>query len=82
VAELTTLARPYAKAAFEVALQDNALENWSRMLALSAAIAREQGINSVLSSPSLWVENFAAEFIDVCGDELDAMGQRLVLLLA
>jgi F-type H+-transporting ATPase subunit delta len=82
VAELTTLARPYAKAAFEVALQDNALENWSRMLALSAGIAREQGINSVLSSPSLSVEHIAAAFIEVCGDELDAKGQRLVQLLA
>ena len=82
MAELTTLARPYAKAAFEVALQDDALESWSSMLALSAAIAREQGMSSVLSSPSLSAEQIAALFIEVCGDELGTKGRQLVQLLA
>ena len=36
MAELITLARPYAKAAFETALQDDALDKWSNMIALSA----------------------------------------------
>ncbi|MCG8508230.1 MAG: hypothetical protein MI741_03285 [Rhodospirillales bacterium] len=38
MAELTTLARPYAKAAFEVALKDKALDDWSSMLTLAASL--------------------------------------------
>ena len=37
MAELTTLARPYAKAAFQSALDDSALDNWSAMLTTAAA---------------------------------------------
>ena len=46
MAELITLARPYAKAAFETALQDGALDKWSSMIALSAAVAGEEGVSS------------------------------------
>lgn len=82
MAELITLARPYAKAAFEVAMQDNALESWSRMLALSAAITGESGVDTVLSSPSLTSEQIAESFIGVLAEELDAKGKNFVQLLA
>ena len=32
MAELSTIARPYAEAAFEIAREKNALANWSGML--------------------------------------------------
>ena len=35
--QLTTLARPYAKAAFETAVAGNELGKWSAMLGLAAA---------------------------------------------
>ena len=69
MAELTTLARPDAKAAFEVALQDDAMDSWSRMLALSAAIAAEGLISlpaqhagaEALDSPSVFGRTRPAE---------------------
>ncbi|PCJ24276.1 MAG: F0F1 ATP synthase subunit delta [SAR86 cluster bacterium] len=82
MAELTTLARPYAKAAFEAALGESALDKWSNMLALSAAISSENGMSVVLTSPSLSVEQIADSFVEVCGDELDTKGQNFVRLLA
>jgi len=82
VAELTTIARPYAKAAFEIALKDGSLDSWSKMLAVSAAIAGDDGISAVLSSPSLSAEQIAQSFIEVCGDELDNKGQNLMRLLS
>ncbi len=82
MAELITLARPYAKAAFETALQDGALDKWSGMIALSAAVSAEARVSALLSSPSLSSEQIADAFIGVCGDELDAKGQNLVSLLA
>lgn len=82
MAELITLARPYAKAAFEIALADSALDKWSSMIALSAAVSVEGGVSRVLSSPSLSSEQIAEAFIGVCGDELDAKGKNFISLLA
>ena len=82
MAELITLARPYAKAAFEVALGESALDKWSAMLALTAAVAGEKKMGAILSSPSLSAEQVADCFIGVCGDELDGKGQNFMRLLA
>ncbi len=82
MAELTTLARPYAKAAFQVALKDKALDKWSRMLSLAAAVAGQDTVASALSSPALTSEQVANSFIEVCGDELDEKGSNLLRLLA
>lgn len=82
MAELITLARPYAKAAFETALQDSELDKWSRMIALSAAVSGEAGVSTILSSPSLSSQQIADAFIAICGDELDEKGRNFVSLLA
>lgn len=82
MAELTTLARPYAKAAFEVALENNTLTEWSGMLGLTAAVAGNESIAAMLISPSLSTEQVGKSFIDVCGDELNEKGQNFVRLLA
>ena len=63
MAESTTLARPYAKAAFQTARQDSALEEWSAMLGLSAAVAGQATVSSVLSDPSLSNEQIAKALI-------------------
>ena len=53
MAELVTIARPYAKAAFEVAMADNGLENWSNMLAVVAAVTTNDAVAWILSYPAL-----------------------------
>jgi F-type H+-transporting ATPase subunit delta len=82
MAEIITLARPYAKAAFEVALADSDLESWSKMLAVLASVADEGPVATMLSSPALAAEQLAQCLIDVCGDELDSKGQNFIRLLA
>lgn len=82
MAELITLARPYAKAAFENALADGSLDKWSSMITLSAAVSTEEGVSTILSSPSLSSDQIAEAFIGVCGDELDTKGKNFVSLLA
>ncbi len=54
MAETTTLARPYARAAFEVASQDNALQSWSNLLALFAAVAKQPAFSS-WKAPAWWM---------------------------
>ena len=82
MAEQTTVARPYAKAAFQAALNDNALDDWSRMLALAAAISRHERVRLLLQAPTLTSEQVAESFIDICNDELNDKGKRLVRLLS
>ncbi|MFK7863413.1 MAG: F0F1 ATP synthase subunit delta [Pseudohongiellaceae bacterium] len=82
MAELSTLARPYAKAAFQVALQDSGLDSWSKMITLSAAVVDDKSVSALLVDPSLSSEQLATSFIGVCGDELDTKGQNFVHLLA
>ena len=53
MAELTTLARPYARAAFEVAVESESLGIWSKDLALVAAVVGKGAVKTALSLPSL-----------------------------
>ena len=39
MSELTTIARPYAKAAFDFAIEQSAVEKWTEMLGFAAAVA-------------------------------------------
>lgn len=90
MAELATLARPYAKAAFKHAKAAAKLDNWLEMLNLAAAVAAQEAVQALLDSPELGSEAKAKAFADVCGDKLSqdfvnflhvlAENKRLVLL--
>ena len=66
MAELSTLARPYAKAAFEAARAADNLAGWSLQLARAAVAANDEQMASLLTNPSLTAEQKAAALIDVC----------------
>ena len=70
-AELATIARPYARAAFSFALdQSEGLTNWSGMLKLLAATASEQIVRDALDDPMLSGEDEASLLTSILGDEL------------
>ena len=60
MAELTTVARPYAKAAFEYARGAGELAGWSSMLALAAAVVANADFNQYISRPMLSAAEQAA----------------------
>ncbi|WP_396588086.1 F0F1 ATP synthase subunit delta [Bermanella sp. R86510] len=82
MAELSTLARPYAKAAFQAAVDAGELQAWSNMLAVASNVTANEEIDEVLSNPSLSGQQQAQTLIDVCGDELNEAGQNLIHVLA
>ncbi|MCK9563531.1 MAG: F0F1 ATP synthase subunit delta [Bacteroidales bacterium] len=82
MAELTTLARPYAKALFETAQAADTLSAWSATLALLTAVVREPAVQSLLDSPERTARQQADTIIDICGDALDDKARNLVGLLA
>lgn len=82
MAELTTLARPYARAAFEVAQFADSLETWSTMLAQLAAVTSNEKVVAALSSPSLTGEQQTDIVTGICGDEISPQIQNFIAILA
>ncbi|WP_437879879.1 F0F1 ATP synthase subunit delta [Pseudomonas sp. LRF_L74] len=82
MAELTTLARPYAKAAFEHAQAHQQLASWSAMLGLAAAVSQNDTMQRVLKAPRLTSTDKAATFIEVVGDEFDAQARNFISVVA
>jgi len=82
MAELATIARPYANAVFELAKSENTLEQWSRMLAVLDGTARNATVALLLSSPDLGPHAKAFRLAEICGDELDDRGRKFLQSLA
>lgn len=82
MAEFTTLARPYARAAFESARDGNALSAWSEALSLLAAVSGDAAVKVLISSPNLTSSEKSSKLIDVCGDALAEQQKNFVSVLA
>ena len=82
MAELITVARPYAKAAFQFADENGALAEWSDMLAFAAAVSTDEAVSSFLNNPKITSVQKAEAFGDLCKDKLNAQGKNFVAMLA
>jgi F-type H+-transporting ATPase subunit delta len=81
MAEIATVARPYAEAIFRAALEKNALGAVADALAMAAAIARDEQMHSVLLNPKVSAEQKKQLFAAAAGERLDELTARLVSLL-
>jgi len=81
MSELTTIARPYAKAAFDYAVEAKAIENWLEMLVFAAEVSKNETMMSYLSGGAS-VEQAQEIFLGVCGEQLNENGQNLVKVMA
>lgn len=82
MAELSTLARPYAKAAYEFASAGGQLDRWFEALSVAAAVARQGAVEALLNTPAHTPAEQADKLIEICGDRLGAQQQNFVRLLA
>jgi F-type H+-transporting ATPase subunit delta len=81
MAELTTIARPYAEAAFRIARDENALPVWSEMLRLASTVIVDPRLAATLDNPKLTAGDKASLVLSVCGDELDHLGRNFIRVL-
>ncbi|KFZ36138.1 ATP F0F1 synthase subunit delta [Shewanella mangrovi] len=81
MAELTTIARPYAKAAFDFAVEHQAVEAWEEMLSFAALVSENESMKPLING-ALSSEKLADLFIKVCGEQVDAHGQNLIKVMA
>lgn len=82
MAELLTLARPYAKAAYGYASEQGATEHWSRTLQLFAELLENAEFSAALSRPELTPEQQVTLLAGVTTDNLQskAVANFLTLL--
>ncbi len=81
MAELTTIARPYAQAVFRHAQENDRLEQWSTMLMTVATVVQDPAMREVMASARLSREQITDMLIDVSADAVDEQGRNLIRLL-
>jgi len=81
MAEIATVARPYAEAAFKSALETRSLAADADALALAAAIAGDPAMRSVLSDPRVSPQQKKDLFAAVGGERLTAPVRSLFGIL-
>ena len=81
MSSLTTLARPYAKAAFELAQAGNDLAGWDGMLTLSGAIASEESVAGLLQSPHAGATHVVKLLADIGGEHFNDKFRDFIAVL-
>lgn len=81
MAELVTIARPYADAAFALASGAGALAPWSEALDRLAAIAATPEMKNCINDPKLAADDLVQLMIDVAGDRLGEEQKNFVRVL-
>lgn len=82
MAEKATIARPYAKAAFESARQHHALESWSKVLATASSVVQDERVAGLLSSPRVTPEQLSGLIADIVGSDLNEQTRNFLATLA
>ena len=81
MAELATVARPYAEAAFELARDEQALPAWSEMLRLAAPIVAEARIAAALDNPRLDAGAKESLLLSIGGDRFNGEARNFIRVL-
>ena len=81
MAELATIARPYAEAAFELARDRNALPVWSEMLRFAATIVADERIAQALGNPRLDAGAKESLLLSIGGDRFDNEARNFMRVL-
>jgi len=78
----TTLARPYAKAAFELSVAEDATGHWNDMLDLASMAVTEKSLAGLLESPHTSSNQIVKILSDTAGDMFNARFRDFLSVLA
>ncbi|ALO33310.1 ATP F0F1 synthase subunit delta [Colwellia sp. MT41] len=81
MSELATIARPYGKAAFDFAVETNALDSWLSQLTFAAQVSENETIVDYLTGGAS-VEQVTSLFLNVCGEQVNSQVQNLLKIMA
>jgi F-type H+-transporting ATPase subunit delta len=81
MAELATIARPYAEAAFQLARDEHSLAGWSQMLQLAASIVSDERVARTLDNPRLDSGAKQSLLLSIGGDRFDEASRNFIRVL-
>lgn len=81
MAELSTIARPYAVAAFKLAKETKALAKWAEMLHFASAVSADAQMSAFINDPKITGSELETAFLKVCGTKLNEQGKNLIKTL-
>jgi len=85
MADFETVARPYAKAMFELAQSDNKLDQWQQRLSLTAEVATDADMKAFVEQPAVLPRELGELFLSIvtaAGLESDNDFDNSIRLLA
>ena len=82
MAEPSTIARPYAQAAFRLADAKGALADWSATLANLSAVAADERVRAAISDPNFPAAKVAGLFLAILSGKLSGEAENFVRVLA
>ena len=81
MAEISTIARPYAVAAYKLGKEQSALAKWSEMLGFATQVANDAKMQAYINDPKVVASDLQNTFLKVCGDKLNDNAQNLIKVL-
>lgn len=79
--EKSTLARPYALAAFKQAEEEGKLETWSEMLDFLKSVTADPVMAGLVRDPRVETSRLAGLVLDICQGRLTETGENFVRVL-
>ncbi len=81
MAELTTLARPYAQAIYRLAREQNKLSEWSQTLADLLAVIHQEPVARLIGHAKVDKQQLCGVIDEICAGQVSRQGRNLVALL-
>ncbi len=78
MSEISTIARPYAKALFDLASEGQGFDRWSDTLALLSNIIADETMQSLVEDPFADKSKLSELIKSVCADKIDEQGSNLI----
>jgi F-type H+-transporting ATPase subunit delta len=81
MAELATIARPYAEAVFRLARQNHALPAWSDALNLISTVYQDPQMRAAMANPKVASADIERLLLAICGERIEGVARNLIQLL-
>ena len=81
MAEISTIARPYATAIFNLAKENKSLSNWSNMLSLLSNVISDDQIKDFIADSKVLDSDREKVILKICKDKIDKSVENLIKLL-
>lgn len=81
MAELSTLARPYAEAAFKRAKQTDSAKVWAQALQFLSALIQDRELSAIVNNPRVGKEKITQLLLDICQEQISDEAKNLLKML-